>query len=111
MLLFALNCSVGGCLLRIARLIAAGLAVGLISGCGVLDGSIDDRFDSIDRSAGKSRNESVLRNIARASENIPLTFVNFSKVTGGLTATGNAASPSFILGPHAASNIFNRDAS
>lgn len=90
-------------------MIAFGLIAGALSGCAVVDSSIDDRYDSIDRSAGRARNESVLRNIARASQKVPLTFMAFSKVSGGLSANVAAAMPSFSLGPHGPAAAVQRD--
>ncbi len=65
------------------------------------DGVIDPRFDHLNRTTSKARNEAILLNIVRASKNIPLNFATFSKVSGSTTATGSASTPAFILGPMA----------
>ena len=89
----------GDVVYRIRCVVGASLIAGALAGCGRIDATLDDRYDSIDRAAGKARNESILRNIARASEDIPLTFMAFSKVSGSLQANVSAALPNFVIGP------------
>jgi hypothetical protein len=88
-----------GVVYRICCVAGAALIAGVLAGCAQIDSTLDDRYDSVDRAAGKARNESVLRNIARASEDIPLTFMAFSKVSGTLQANVSAALPNFVIGP------------
>ena len=65
----------------------------------MVDSVIEPRFDNINRSTARARNDSILLNIVRASHNVPLNFVTFSKVNGSTTASANAAAPQFFVGP------------
>ena len=101
--------AVGFVLYRVCGVIFAALIAGALAACAAVDETIDNRFDSIDRSAGKARNESVLRNIARASQRIPLTFMAFSKVSGGLSANVSSSLPTFAIGPQPLPTQVQRD--
>jgi hypothetical protein len=63
----------------------------LIAACAIVD-TIDPRYDTINRSAANARNESILLNIVRASQNAPLNFIAFSRVSGASQA-GVGVSP------------------
>lgn len=71
----------------------------VLGACALTDSVIHPRYDNIDRNTANARNESILLNIVRASKNVPLNFVAFSRVSGSTTAQGNAAMPNFLLGP------------
>src|SRR5438128_1157245 len=80
-----------------ASVSAVGLVV-LLTACAMVD-TIDPRYDSINRTTVKARNESILLNIVRASHSAPLNFVAFSKVSGTTTMTGNSGLPQLNVGP------------
>ena len=83
--------------------------VGLaVTGCAVVD-SVDPRYDNINRSSAKARNESILLNIVRASENAPLNFIAFSRVSGTTQANVGMASPTFVVGPNPVPATIPRD--
>lgn len=84
-------------MLRADRLICAVALASVLAACAIID-VVDPRYDSINRSTAKARNESVLLNIVRASHNVPLNFVAFSKVSGQTTVGAGAALPQFTLG-------------
>jgi hypothetical protein len=85
-------------MLRHAKaLLCSVLLVGLLGACAVID-VVDPRFDSVNRSTAKARNESILLNIIRASHSAPLNFVNFTRVSGSMNVAGSAALPAFNLG-------------
>jgi hypothetical protein len=67
-------------------------------GCAVVD-HVDPRYDTINRAAARARNEGILLNIVRASHNIPLNFIVFSKLSGTTNVGGNAGLLQFGLGP------------
>jgi hypothetical protein len=73
------------------------LAAG-VGACSVIDRP-DPRHDTINRAAANARNESILLNIVRASHDIPLNFVAFSRVSGSQSASASAGLPAFGLGP------------
>src|SRR5262245_47649703 len=68
----------------------------VVTACSAVDNAIDPRYDDINRSTAKARNESILLNIVRASHNAPLNFVAFSRVSGTTSISGNAALPNFL---------------
>ena len=89
-----------GCVGTAPRAVMFVALVGVVLGaCAMTDGVIDPRFDQLNRTTAKTRNEAILLNIVRASKNIPLNFATFSKVSGSTTATGSAAVPGFVFGP------------
>jgi hypothetical protein len=93
---------------RGAAAAAALLGVGLTA-CAVID-RVDPRFDTVNRAAANARNESILLNIVRASHNIPLNFVAFSRVSGSHSLGAGAALPTFGLGPPPLVNTVQRQA-
>jgi hypothetical protein len=85
---------------RARGLLFVALAAAVVAACSAVDNAIDPRYDDINRSTAKARNESILLNIVRASHNAPLNFVAFSRVSGTTSISGNAALPNFLLGPY-----------
>jgi hypothetical protein len=83
---------------RVEALLCCVLLVGLLGACAMVD-TVDPRYDSINRSTAKARNESILLNIVRASHSAPLNFVAFSKVSGTTAVSASAGLPLFNLGP------------
>ena len=81
----------------------------LVAGCSFVD-TIDPRYDTINRSTTKARNESILLNIVRASQNVPLNFVTFSRVSGSTQANLGMAAPTFVLGANPPPATIQRDA-
>jgi hypothetical protein len=71
----------------------------VLSSCSAVDSAIDPRYDTINRSTAKARNESILLNIVRASHSVPLNFVAFSRVSGATQVGGSVALPNFQVGP------------
>ncbi len=61
--------------------------------------NIEPRYEHINHAAAAARNEGILLNIVRASKNIPLSFIAFSKVAGTTNVNMNAGMPAFGLGP------------
>jgi hypothetical protein len=68
--------------------------------CAMVD-TVDGRYNQINRSSDKARNESILLNIVRASRHVPLNFVAISRVSGSTSATMGGGLPNFIVGPYA----------
>lgn len=88
---------------RFGAVIAA-MACLALSACAFTDGTVDDRYDTINRSTDSARNQAILLNIVRASRAEPLNFVAFAKI-GGTTSTGMGMGlPAFIVGPDRALN-------
>jgi hypothetical protein len=85
---------------RACGLLCVALVAAVVTACSAVDNAIDPRYDDINRSTAKARNESILLNIVRASHNAPLNFVAFSRVSGTTSISGNAALPNFLLGPY-----------
>ena len=73
---------------RAATALRLCVLLGVLGGCAFVD-IVDPRYDSINRSTAKARNESILLNVVRASHNAPLNFVAFSKVSGQTIVTAN----------------------
>ena len=69
----------------------------LLGACAMID-TVDPRYDSVNRSTAKARNESILLNIVRASHSVPLNFVAFTRVSGSTSVGANAGLPTFGLG-------------
>src|SRR5262245_36129662 len=69
-----------------------------VGACAVIDRP-DPRHDTINRAAANARNESILLNIVRASQGVPLNFIAFSRVSGSHSAQANAGLPAFGVGP------------
>lgn len=84
--------------LGLRAILAGVLAAGALGACAVLD-TIDPRYDTINRSTARARNESILLNIVRASRNDPLNFVALNRVGGTTQAGGTLSAPTFLIGP------------
>ena len=85
-------------MLRHAKtLLCSVLLMALLGACAVMD-VVDPRYDSVNRSTAKARNESILLNIIRASHSAPLNFVSFTRVSGGMNMGASAGLPTFNLG-------------
>jgi uncharacterized membrane protein YgcG len=69
-----------------------------VSACAIVD-PVDPRYDTVNRSLSKARNESILLNILRASHEWPLSFTTVPQVTPGMTNVTSLGSPSFQIGP------------
>ncbi len=92
-----------------ASSVAAGVLAVCLSACAVID-RVDPRQDTINRAAANARNESILLNIVRASHNVPLNFVAFSRVSGTHNVGMGAGLPVFGLGPAPLVATVNRQA-
>jgi hypothetical protein len=79
-------------------LLCSALLTALLGACAMID-IVDPRYDSVNRSTAKARNESILLNIIRASHSTPLNFVTFTRVSGSMNVSASAALPAFNLGP------------
>jgi hypothetical protein len=78
--------------------LAACVLAAAVGGCAIIDRA-DPRHDTINRAAANARNESILLNIVRASHDVPLNFVAFSRVSGSQSAQANVGLPAFSVGP------------
>ena len=92
-----------------ASSVAAGVLAVCLGACAVID-RVDPRQDTINRAAANARNESILLNIVRASHNVPLNFVAFSRVSGTHNVGLGAGLPLFGLGPAPLVSSVNRQA-
>ena len=88
---------------RFGGLIIAMACVGL-SACAFTDGTVDGRYDTINRSTDAARNQAILLNIVRASRAEPLNFVAFSKIGGTTSTSMGVGLPTFFVGPDRALN-------
>ena len=88
--------------------VAALLALGLCS-CAIID-QVDPRHDTINRASANARNESILLNIVRASHNVPLNFIAFSRVSGTHNVQASGGLPLFGLGSGPLVQTVNRQA-
>jgi hypothetical protein len=65
----------------------------------VVDLTTESRYAQYNRTTDWAKNEAILLNIIRSSENQPLNFLVYQAYTGTATASAAAASPGFIIGP------------
>ena len=84
--------------MRVLLLLAGACLAGLVSACAVVD-PVDLRYDTINRSLAKARNEFIFVNLIRASQDYPLNFVTISNVTPSLTNSSTLGLPTFLFGP------------
>ena len=84
---------------RVLRAALPICAAALTAQCAVVD-NIDGRIMQTNRSSEMARNELTLLNILRASNDAPLNFVAFARVTGITTVGMGAGLPSFLTGPY-----------
>jgi hypothetical protein len=80
------------------ELLTSGVLAAAVSGCALVD-PVDPRYDTVNRSLSKARNESILLNILRASHEWPLSFTTVPQVNPGMTNVTSAGLPNFLLGP------------
>jgi hypothetical protein len=71
-----------------------------VGGCAAVD-TVHPRYETINQSTERARNESILLNIVRASQDAPLNFVAFSSVSGTSQLNAGAGLPTFLVGPFA----------
>lgn len=75
-------------------------AAGYLAACTeVVDLTTESRYAQYNRTTDWAKNEAILLNIIRASQNQPLNFLVYQAYTGTATASATAASPGFIIGP------------
>jgi hypothetical protein len=82
---------------RVKSFLCCLILLALLGACAVID-TIEPRYDVVNRSTAKARNESILLNIIRASHNAPLNFVAFTHVAGTNSINASAGLPTFNLG-------------
>jgi hypothetical protein len=75
-----------------------------LSACAFTDGTVDGRYDTINRSTDAARNQAILLNIVRASRAEPLNFVAFAKIGGTTSTSMGVGLPTFFVGPDRALN-------
>src|ERR1700686_4980759 len=81
--------------------VLCGALVGcFVGGCAAVD-TVHPRYETINQSTERARNESILLNIVRASQDAPLNFVAFSSVSGTSQLNAGAGLPAFLVGPFA----------
>src|SRR5262245_49806030 len=83
---------------RRVALLASALVAGLVSACAVVD-PVDPRYDTVNRSLSKARNESILLNIIRAGHDWPLSFTTIPQVNPSAQNVTSTGLPSFNVGP------------
>jgi hypothetical protein len=81
----------------VKALLCSLILLALLGGCAVID-TIEPRYDVVNRSTARARNESILLNIIRASHSAPLNFVAFTHVAGTNSINASAGLPQFNLG-------------
>jgi hypothetical protein len=91
-----------GFLSRYRGRVGAGVAAcfaGFLTHCAMVD-TINGRFDKINRSSAEARNQSILLNIVRSSENAPLNFIAASRISGSTQTQLGGGLPSMLVGPY-----------
>lgn len=84
----------------------AGLIAGLLMGCTTFD-PMDQRGETVNRSAADYANDATLLNVVRATEQEPLTFITITGLDGTESASGTLGLPSLGLGPTATASPRN----
>src|ERR1700681_4462251 len=82
-----------------AALLAGLLLAGSVGACAVVD-PVDPRYDTVNRSLSKARNESILLNIIRAGHEWPLSFTTVPQVNPSMQNVTTVGLPSFLMGPN-----------
>jgi hypothetical protein len=85
--------------MRCRDLIAGILLAGSLGACAVVD-PVDPRFDTVNRSLAKARNESILLNIVRSSHDWPMSFTTVPQVNPSMQNVTTIGLPSFLEGPN-----------
>src|ERR1700676_3085446 len=80
------------------ELVAGILLAGTLGACAVVD-PVDPRYDTVNRSLAKARNESILLNIIRASHDWPMSFTTVPQVNPSMQNVTTLGVPTFLLGP------------
>jgi hypothetical protein len=80
-------------------LIAGILLAGSLGACAVVD-PVDPRYDTVNRSLAKARNESILLNIVRSSHDWPMSFTTVPQVNPSMQNVTTFGMPSFLMGPN-----------
>ncbi len=80
-------------------LIAGILLTGSLGACAVVD-PVDPRYDTVNRSLAKARNESILLNIVRSSHDWPMSFTTVPQVNPSMQNVTTLGLPSFLAGPN-----------
>jgi hypothetical protein len=75
------------------------LLAGTVGACAVVD-PVDPRYDTVNRSLAKARNESILLNIIRSSHDWPMSFTTVPQVNPSMQNTTTLGLPSFLVGPN-----------
>jgi hypothetical protein len=81
-----------------AAVLATLLLAGLVGACAIVD-PVDPRYDTVNRSLSKARNESILLNIIRAGHEWPLSFTTVPQVNPSMQNVTTVGLPSFQIGP------------
>src|SRR5882757_7271224 len=81
-----------------AALVATLLLAGLVGACAIVD-PVDPRYDTVNRSLSKARNESILLNIIRAGHEWPLSFTTVPQVNPSMSNVTSVGLPNFLVGP------------
>jgi hypothetical protein len=81
------------------ELFAGMLLAATVGACAVVD-PVDPRYDTVNRSLAKARNESILLNIIRSSHDWPMSFTTVPQVNPSMQNTTTLGLPSFLLGPN-----------
>ena len=79
--------------------VIGGLLAVVLSACAVVD-PVHPRSDTIDRSLERTRNESILLNIVRASHQWPLNFTAIAQVSPSAMNQTTLGLPNFLTGPN-----------
>jgi hypothetical protein len=83
---------------RRAALLSSLLLAGLLGACAIVD-PVDPRYDTVNRSLSKARNESILLNIIRAGHDWPLSFTTIPQVNPSMQNVTTVGLPTFQVGP------------
>jgi hypothetical protein len=75
------------------------LLAGTVGACAVVD-PVDPRYDTVNRSLAKARNESILLNIIRSSHDWPMSFTTVPQVNPSMQNQTTMGLPSFLVGPN-----------
>jgi uncharacterized membrane protein YgcG len=75
------------------------LLAGTVGACAVVD-PVDPRYDTVNRSLAKARNESILLNIIRSSHDWPMSFTTVPQVNPSMQNQTTLGLPSFLVGPN-----------
>jgi hypothetical protein len=89
---------------RVRVTLYVALAAACMGGCGVVD-TIHPRHETINFTTERARNESILLNIIRASQDIPLNFVAFSSIAGTSQLGASVGLPGATFAPHVTPTI------